>query len=74
MATTAISQAEHDKHGCPFCNYAKVFQRMSSNSAILAVCPRCDKGFHIVADDLTNSTWNEQPPVVPHPRPSQRWV
>lgn len=74
MAHFVISESDVQAYGCPHCNYGRVFFRMSGGNATVYTCPKCGGGYQAVVDGETHSSWDDHPPVVPHPRPTTKWV
>ena len=72
MAIVAVSESDVQKHGCPWCNYAKSYLKMSGGNTAIVCCSKCNHGYYVVQDGHTVSSCNDQP-VAPHPKPSHRW-
>ena len=70
-----VSESEAMEYGCPHCNYSRAYRRMSGGNTTIYSCSNkeCQKGYYVVVDGETCSSWNDHPPVVPHPRPVKKW-
>lgn len=67
----AISQDEFNKWGCPHCGYRSVTTPISGQGAACAFCGECRKGFHILAEGISESpfsTAGKAPKLQEHPR------
>jgi len=54
----AISNAEYQKHGCPYCNYKYGRSNMSGGGSAPVTCTNkeCENSFVVIADGLERST------------------
>lgn len=74
MAIVVVSESDAQKHGCPWCNYAKSYLKVSGGNTAIVGCSKCGHGYYVVQDGHAASSWNDKPRVVPHPRPFPRWM
>ena len=68
----AVSGSEVEQWGCPYCGYRSGYSWASGGGASIFVCGECEKGFVILAEGVTRSSFGFgdgfHPELSVHPR------